>query len=196
VPTLLLNHPIAFPVALLRAALNARLPGIAWRVGEEDFGGCGDVLPLERPQTIIGRTDQAMIMVSVELRHLPYQPANGHIPPAHMLHIAISRASTESDRAARLIALVVGTTLAAGQDESAQLQLEPGENWLDMADMRALLRSIAGDPDLLQRSLHGVPERFDSQGDVPAPAPAPGALRPAEPAQGARRVGGFGRKGL
>jgi hypothetical protein len=177
VPILLLDHPIAFPVAMLRAALRGRLPTMTWRVGEEDFGARAELATLDKPQTIIGRTADEMVLVSIELRHEPYRPANGHVPPPHRLHAMISRPSTDSDKVARLIALVVGATLAAEQDPGASLQLEAGENWLAGRDMYALLEAASDDPTALQRNLHGKPERFDGAGpeQAQAQAPAPGA---------------------
>jgi hypothetical protein len=179
----LLNHPIAFPVALLSAALRGRFPTVAWRVGEEDFAGRNEAVTLDRPQTIIGREGEVIVLVSVELKHEPYRPANGHRPPDHRFHIHISRPSTEKDSLARLIALIVAVTMAADQDTSARLQLEPGENWLHGRDMYALLQSSEDDPDLLRRSLLGQPETFDA---APAAAPGPAedvpAAVPATPA--------------
>ena len=183
-PTLLLSHPIAFPVALLSAALRGRFPTVAWRVGEEDFGGRNEAVTLDRPQTIMGREGEVIVLVGVELRHEPYRPANGHRPPEHRLHIHISRPSTEKDSIARLIALIVAVTMAVDQDRGARLQLEPGENWLDGRDMLALLRSAENDPDLRQRNLLGQPQTFDA---TPAAVPEPLENAPAAAApEGAR----------
>lgn len=178
-PTLLLTRPIAFPVALLGAALRGRFPTASWRVGEEDFGARNESLSLERPQVIMGRAGEEMLLVSVELRREPYRPANGHRPPEHGLHVHISRPSTENDSVARLIALVVGATMAADQDPGARLQLEPGGNWLAGRDMLALLRSADDDPDLSQRNLAGEPERFDSPPAAEAPPVSPAEASPA-----------------
>ncbi|HEY5720747.1 MAG TPA: hypothetical protein VIT45_00340 [Allosphingosinicella sp.] len=182
-PTLLLNRPIAFPVALLSAALRGRFPTAGWRVGEEDFGARKDLVSLDRPQVIMGRAGEEMLLVSVELVDEPYRPPNGHRPPEHRLHARISRPSTDNDSVARRIALIVGSTLAADQDPGARLQLEPGGNWLDGPDMLALLNSLDDDPDLSRRSLVGLPERFDAEPAAdPSPAPAEAAPGQAEPA--------------
>lgn len=180
-PILLLSRPIAFPVALLRTALSGRVPMVAWRVGDEDFGTRNDVATLDRPQTILGRTQDAMILISVELRQEEYRPANGHLPPRHAMHVAISRPSIDNDDTARLIALIIGATLAMDQDNGASLQLEPGENWLAGPDMLSLLRAADNDPGLTQRALLGTPERFDGAASVPAPAAQAAPPREAAP---------------
>jgi hypothetical protein len=216
VPILLLNRPIAFPVAAIRKALTEQLPEIAWRVGEEDFGAGNEPIPLDRPQTIIGRIDGAVILISVEQRHSAYEPANGHSPPEHRAHVAMSRPSTEDGDLARLIVLTIGASLAVSQDDSAHLQFEHGGHWYASVDVRALLRSAADDPGLAQRGLIGTPERSDDaepdqKAAPPAEAPAVTECVEAPPAETEakldrfsilleppqlRRPGGFGRKGL
>jgi hypothetical protein len=167
VPTLLLNRPIAFPIAAIRKALIAHLPDFAWRVGEEDVGALDQSVPLERPQTILGRTREAMVLIGVEQVHSTFEPANGHVPPQHRIHVSISRPSTEDDAMARLITLLIGASLGLAGDESARLQLEPGGNWYGIVDMRALLRSAADDPGLAQRGLIGTPEHGVGEADRP-----------------------------
>lgn len=160
-PILLLNRPIAFPVAAIRNALKERLPQMSWCVGEQDSGAPDQSVPLDRTQTILGRAKDAMVLIAVEQRHAPYQPANGHVPPRHRFHVTISRPSTEDEDLARLIVLVVGASLAVVEDEGARLQLEPGGNYYDDVDMKALLRSAKEDPTLAQRGLVGTPESAD-----------------------------------
>ncbi|MGZ8998189.1 MAG: DUF4261 domain-containing protein [Allosphingosinicella sp.] len=172
-PILLLNRPIAFPVAAIRKALSAQLPEMAWRVGEEDSGAADQSVPLDRTQTILGRAKEAMVLIAVEQRHCAYEPANGHVPPRHRLHLSISRPSTDDDEVARLITLIIGASIAAAEDDSASLQLEPGGNWHGMIDMKALLRSAEDDPGLAQRDLVGTPESFDrEQADESTAPPA------------------------
>lgn len=222
-PTLLLNRAIALPVGLLRQALETRIPGIGWRVGDEDMGGKLDVATLDRAQTILGRPmmgqiDDGIILISVELHHAPHFPVDGHAPPSHRLHVAISRPSTDDDDAARRIALVVGATLAIEQDERARLQLEPGGSWLDTTDMRTLLRAMDSDPQLRALDVRGPAECFNGtppaapftnddavvapHQDLPVPPPRadPIPLAPPRPVSTVphpmRRVGSFGRKGL
>ncbi len=182
VPTLLLNRPAAFPIAAIRKALTARLPGIAWRIGEDDNGAPDQIIPLDRPQTILGRVESGMVLVAVDQRHAPFAGPGGHAPPEHRLHVSISRPSTEDDDVARLITLIVGTSLAVSQDDSARLQIEPGGNWLDTADMRALMRLAADDPGLSQRNLVGTP-------DGPAPVAPSIEASSASPAAGASAEG-------
>ena len=157
-PTLLLNRPIAVPIAAIRKALSAHVPEMAWRVGDEDVGAPDQSVPLDRPQTIMGRSREAMVLIAVEQLHSHYRPENGHVPPEHRGHVSISRPSTEDDDKARLIVLLIGASLALAEDGDARLQLEPGGNWYGIVDMRALLRSAADDPGLAQRGLIGAPD--------------------------------------
>jgi len=173
---LLLKHPIAFPATLLGKALASCFPMIGWRVGEgEDEPG------FDRPQTIIGRCEDEMILCCIELKRAAYRPANGSTPPAHICHATISRPSTDDGALAVAIALVVGVTLAVDQDASAQLQLAPGENWLDGADMRRLMASLDEDPALTLRHHYGLPERTANTNE-PARQPdtTPAAVAPAD----------------
>lgn|GEM_PF-3928119 len=219
-PILLLNRPIAFQIFAIRKALCAQLPENAWRVGEDDSGAPGQSISFDRTQTILGRTKDSMVLISLEQLHAPYEPANGHVPPEHRVHVTISRPSTEDDDLARLIVLTIGAALAAEQDESAGLQLEPGGNWYGAVDMRALLGSVENDPGLSQRDLIGTPEGAAGEADRPAARPADAVAGPApvetppsavakprhdlpvpplarDPEQPPfRRAGGFGRKGL
>ncbi|MES2054718.1 MAG: DUF4261 domain-containing protein [Pseudomonadota bacterium] len=190
-PTLLLEHPVGFPIALIRALLLEQCPRISWRVGEEDYGGKDDVATLERPQTIIGRLpDGDLMLVSIEYRpDQPYRPANGHTPPAHHHHIAISRPSTEDDTLALKVAVIVCTTIAQQQPGSF-LQLEAGGNWLDHGDMSTGLALLARGVDLRPLLQCGVPETtgvvappISRNADPPAPFPEPQVVEPEDDGQ-------------
>jgi hypothetical protein len=222
VPTLLINRTIALPIAAIRKGLREQFSQFNWLVGEEDTGAPDQLVGLDRPQTIMGRGREGIILISVEQRHSSHEPANGHAPPRHASHLAIGRPSTEDDDLARLVILIIGAAIAGSQDEDARLQLEPGGNWLDKGDMRALLGRVTDDPGLSQRGLLGTAEDFGADQAEPAPGPpvaAPAAdeaagLPPAEAGTGlasfsilldgdvsiepppVRRAGGFGRKGL
>lgn len=195
-PILLLNRPIAFPIAAIRKALKERLPELAWCVGEQDTGAPDQSIPLDRTQTIMGRSKDAMVLIAVEQLHSPYQPPNGHVPPDHRFHLAISRPSTEDEDLARLIVLIVGASLAVAEDPTARLQLEPGGNYYGNVDINALLRSAEEDPGLAQRGLIGTPETAERNRTVETPVPAidaPAATNSAatETDENRRRLGSF-----
>ncbi|MBO9713336.1 DUF4261 domain-containing protein [Sphingomonas sp.] len=190
---LLIQHPVRFPVAAVRRALTRYYPSLAWRAGDEDHGGNDDVASFLRPHTILGRGANDMVMLCVTLHEAPYRPANGHQPPAHAMHLTISRPSLDDENDARGIALIAATAIAVEEDERAWLQLAPGETWLDPTDMRSLAKMLEGDPALRQRGQVGRPEALDGgEAPVPAPAPAPEAEQPPVEAKApASRLGSF-----
>lgn len=184
-PILLLDRPIDLPIATMRKALVARVPAFAWCVGEDDNGGAYETGTFIRPQTVLGRAREEMVMTVLTLRHYPF---DGDGVPAHRLHLDISRPSIESDEVARRIVLAIASTLASEGAQNARLQLAPGGEWLDAPAVTALLAD-------LDETARPRPRREDNAATLayaarlfpdvdlgaPAAAPPPPAPTPAKP---------------
>ncbi|WP_205479753.1 hypothetical protein [Sphingomonas arenae] len=136
-PFIALDHPVVLPVARLRTDLKRALPDWSWRCGDEDTGGPKDRATLERPQTILGRGADGMVMMSIALHERPL-PLEAGAPP-HQLHLALTPPSTENPELAKRIAVIACAALVIEQAPGAQVQIAPGGRWYDVANITEAL---------------------------------------------------------
>lgn len=146
-PVIALNHPVPLPVTRLRTALRTALPDWNWRCGDDDSGGPREQATFERPQTILGRGGDGMVMMSISLHHQPL-PLDFGAPP-HQVHLSLTQPTTDSPELAKRIAVVACAVLSIDQDETAQAQIAPGGRWYGVDDLRlALAHCTANDKTL------------------------------------------------
>ena len=101
------------------------------------MGGPKDRATFDRPQTIMGRNPEGMVMMSIALHHQPL-PLEAGAPP-HQLHLTLSQPSTENSELAKRLAVIACAALTVEQAEGAQVQIAPGGRWYSVADIREAL---------------------------------------------------------
>jgi hypothetical protein len=133
VPIVALTHPVALPIAQMRQSLAQALPTWQWRCSDDDTGGPNDRAGFERPQTIMGRSSDGIVIVTVEERQAPL-PLEAGAPP-HQLHLHVSQPSTDSAEIAKRIAVLVCASLSE-QDLGAHCQVAPDGPWYTSEEMQ------------------------------------------------------------
>ncbi len=188
---ILFTHPVAFPIASLRAALRLHLPLYRWQCGAADMGGRDDAGSFADAALITGRDDDTLIFTALTPHDGPWEQD----APPHRWHLTIGHPTTELDAIAERLTLLIARSVMAG-DEGARCRLVDAGAWLSAAALGPVLdRVLAGEG--LASALD--PARTLSPPDVPRLEPAtaaPTIVRPGNLPAPVPRRSGFGRKGL
>jgi hypothetical protein len=212
VPIIALTVPITMPAGAMRANLKAALPLWNWMCGDDDMGGPEDLALFHRPQTIMGRNFDDMVIMSVEDRPVLLPPEAG--APPHKRYLHCSQPSTEDTDLAKRIAIVVCGSLVA-QDPGSHWQLECNGRWYSADELGEGLRLLTSkatshlpaDEALLRQNpaLSGAAPPVAPLQDPDEPRPAASVPEPlsgrAQPLpnflpSASGRAAGFGRRGL
>lgn len=146
-PVIALTQPVELPVAALRTHLRKALPEWSWRCGDDDMGGPKDRATFDRPQTILGRGSDGMVMMSIALHDRPL-PLDAAAPP-HRVHLTLTQPTTDNPELAKRIAVIACAALTMDQDQAAQAQIAPGGRWYSVEDLREALEHCTANNKLL-----------------------------------------------
>jgi Domain of unknown function (DUF4261) len=140
---ILLNNPVEFPIAGIRALLKEHVPLFRWQCGDRDQGGSSDIAPFDRPHLIMGRSGDDIVMINVALHTTPYA-GNGADCPPHSMHIMISQPTIDDDEIAnRLRVLICAGLIQHWHDSSVRIRLKDGGRWLEAAMLRDMMVLLA-----------------------------------------------------
>jgi hypothetical protein len=140
---ILLNNPVEFPIAGIRALLKEHAPLFRWQCGDRDYGGSNDTALFDRPHLIMGRSGDDIVMINVALHATPFEGGGADCPP-HRMHIMISQPTIDDDEVAnRLRVLICAGLIQHWHDSAIRIRLKVGGRWLDAPMLRDMLVLLA-----------------------------------------------------
>ena len=152
VAVLVFAREFSFPMAPVRAALDAGLPQFRWTVGEAGVPLPGNIH--EFPSRVIITGTSSTTHLSVMLVASANRLA-GEAPP-HQWHAQIESADCPPGDLLDRVTLALTAPLLACGGTGALFQREPGDNWLSAADAQRMAQMVAQGQDLALAGLLGI----------------------------------------